>query len=64
MMTHLPEVFGRQQAYEQTFKQRYVDIDDPRRIVLAYKAGQMLNRFYRRDGRKSCSVDGSSHTPL
>lgn len=44
LMTHLPEVFENQKNYEQTFKQRYVDIEDPRRIILAYKAGQMLNR--------------------
>jgi len=44
-MTHLPRVFEDQREYDDVFKARYLDTD-PRRIVLAYKTGLMLNRVF------------------
>lgn len=45
LMTHLPEVFEKQHHYEATFRKSYL-LSDPRRIVLAYKAGLMINRVF------------------
>lgn len=52
LMTHLPEVFEKQQYYEATFRRSYLQTD-ARRIVLAYKIGLMMNRVFPRMEEKA-----------